>query len=95
MAHDTTKLVSAFQSSGLTQKAFCADRGIAVSALQYHLSKTRKSTPAANNDCTNRASGHFVPVHVEQTQGTERTVIIIHGEIGAEEITHLLRSVVG
>lgn len=95
MAHKTAELVSAFEASGLSQEEFCADRGIAVSALQYHLGKVRRRKVVARGDAARTDSGRFVPLRVGEGNSRDRTVVLIHGDIGTAEITHLLRAVAG
>jgi len=90
MAQDTAKLVSAFKASGLTQKAFCAQRGIAVSVLQYHL---RKERTAVENREEHSGTGRFIPLHLNTGGLSQRTVVVLHGGFGTEEIAAVVRSV--
>jgi len=89
MAHDTNELVRAFQSSKMTRKDFCLRRGIAVSALQYHLKKYRneKKQPAGN------APGQFLPLPVQRPDSSLLSVIIIRGEFTARQLGDLLAAV--
>lgn len=95
MAHNTRELVSAFRASGLTQKAFCVQRGIACSALQYHLSKLRRQSLEDDAESCSSANGSFIPLHAHSSPSSCRTIVVMHGQIAASEIAQLLRAMVG
>lgn len=92
MAQNTEKLVSAYKSSGLTQREFCKNRGIAVSSLQYHLLKSKKNSTKN----VNISKGTFLPVSISRestkVNSLDRTVILIHGNIQIPEISQLLQT---
>jgi hypothetical protein len=94
MAHNTHELVSAFRASGLTQKEFCAQRGIATSALQYHITKIRKQSLEDDSESSHSPNGCFIPLHTPGSPSTFRTVVVMHGQIGASEIAQLVQAMV-
>ncbi|MBD3315983.1 MAG: hypothetical protein GF344_09365 [Chitinivibrionales bacterium] len=94
MAHNTDELISAYKASGLTQKAFCADRGINCSTLQYHLEKRRKNNvESQNKEVPGRQAGCFVPLRPVGEGAATRSFVLIQGAFGIEEIAELIRAV--
>ncbi|MGH2568287.1 MAG: IS66 family insertion sequence element accessory protein TnpA, partial [Bacteroidota bacterium] len=57
-------LIQNWQDSNLSQKEFCKDRGVALSAFQYWLGKVRRDATAVERD--GHATG-FVPVSIKGT----------------------------
>jgi len=95
MAQDTKQLVSQYRKSGLTRKQFCARKGISVSALQYHLGKERSGVAGGAEDwAPGSAPGHFVRVDVEDgsQRSRSRTVMVIRGDIGSDELCEFMRA---
>ena len=86
MTHDTTELVSAFQSSDMTQKEFCNRRGIAVSSLQYHLKKSRNE----KKQLPQLAAGQFVHLPITRSDISPVSVTIIRGEFTTRQLCDLL-----
>ena len=89
----TAKLVSSFKSSGLTQKEFCSKQKIALSTLQYHLSKSRKSV----SKDTKVTGGSFLPLRINQVPYPpatgSKTVLLLHGDIQTTAIAELFRTI--
>jgi hypothetical protein len=95
MAHDTQELVSAYKASGLTQKRFCVERGIAPSALQYHLAKVRRQSPESDAQGSSEMSnGCFIPLRTPSSSSATRTIVVVHGQIATSEIAELVQAVV-
>lgn len=93
MGHDTGALVAEFRSSGMTQKRFCAKKRIAVSALQYHLSKFRRHKREGAKKDPQKPIGQFIPLQLQQTSGEVATIVIVRGTFGRGELSELLRAV--
>jgi hypothetical protein len=95
MAQDTKQLVRQYRKSGLTRKQFCARKGISVSALQYHLGKERRVHVAGIGEAAAESTpGHFVRVDAGDgnRRSRSRTVMVIRGEFGREELCELMRA---
>jgi hypothetical protein len=96
MAYRKTKdLISSFRKSGLTQKGFCAKEGISLSALQYHLYKS-KSHSSLGKDQEEAPSGSFIPLRTPDSIRQSRTrIIIIDADMDRDEIKGILSGVIG
>jgi len=92
MAHDTASLVAEYQASGLTQKDFCRGKGIAVSALQYHLGKTRKHNEGTSEKTVSASTGRFIPVQLQETDKAITTVVVVRGPFADGELIELVRA---
>ena len=58
------QVVAEYQSSGMTQKAFCREHGVALSTLGYWLKRERESQDAAST---------FVQIQPAADEGTARS----------------------
>jgi hypothetical protein len=83
-----------YRESSETQKAFCRNRGIAVSTLQYWLTKSR-------NEAQGSAGNELVAVGVtERPESTgsirirvdEHITIEVDRPVGTERLTDILRA---
>lgn len=92
MAHVTATLVSEFQSSGLTQKRFCAKKKISVSTLRYHLAKSRRLGGHSEKDSP-ATPARFIPLQVRNTFGGETTILVVRGSFERGELAELLQAV--
>jgi hypothetical protein len=92
MSHNTAVLVAEYTASGLTQKAFCARKGIAVSALQYHLEKIRKREEGGEEDRAPASAGRFIPLRLSESGRMPTTVVMFRGHVGCGELAELVRA---
>jgi hypothetical protein len=83
MPHDTEQLIGDYRSSKLSQAAFCKEKSIPMSTLQYHLHKSKaKAQPQMKE---------FLPIlPAGSMQKIADTVIILHGNIRASQLAELI-----
>jgi hypothetical protein len=93
MIHETKALVGEYRSSGLTQKEFCSRKQIAVSALQYHLSKLKKRKGTNGDKSRSSCPGRFIPLQFGHTGSPATTVVIVRGSFDRGEVAELVRTV--
>jgi hypothetical protein len=86
MQRKTQEVVTAFQASKLTQKAFCEKNSIGMSTLQYHLKKTRRANLPKNNE--------FIPIVPKADHfSPNATIVIINGRFSISQISDLLQRI--
>ena len=61
--HEVEEILAAYRRSGLSQPAFCEDRGLALSTLAYWLSKDRRSRKRSASK-TRSVPSQLVPVRI-------------------------------
>ncbi len=84
MRHRTQDLVKRYQSSGLTQQAFCAKQAVPHSTLQYHLAIDRRA------QALRPAAPQFIPITAAPALESARTIVILRGHFKTAEILELL-----
>lgn len=86
MQRKTQEVVTAFQASKLTQKAFCEKNSIGMSTLQYHLKKNRRAYLPKNNE--------FIPIVPKAEKlSSDATIVIINGKLTMSQISDLLQRI--
>jgi hypothetical protein len=96
MRHRTEILVETFKRSGLTQKAFCGQHGIGLSALKYHLYKTKKLIKVARNSPLSQASFVTFDTTSVTKPGSKDSRIdltIIHGRFTASQVASIVNDI--
>jgi hypothetical protein len=82
----TGDLATRYRASGLTQKAFCDQDSVSISALRYHLYRKRKPAGAALQ------STSFVSLPVRSTSCLTGTVVVIRGTFEPTAIAELVNA---
>jgi hypothetical protein len=84
-----------FRDSGMTQKAFCKDRELPISTLQYWLGRERKRSISSNGT-------ELVPIATVSTTSPGRLLRVIVGDgvsieverpVGEAELATILRAI--
>lgn len=58
------EILAAYRRSGLSQSAFCEQRGVALSSLTYWLSKARRGKLRRRANGSRASAGQLVPVRL-------------------------------
>jgi hypothetical protein len=87
MSPKTRELIGRFQSSGLTQQAFCRKNSIPITTLQYHLAQHRKGQAHSP-----LMAPTFVPLNTSSAMYSQRPVVVMQGRFSVSELIHLLQS---
>jgi len=86
MRRKTQEVITAFQASKLTQKAFCEKNSIGMSTLQYHLKKNRKVNLPKKNE--------FIPIVPQANHfSSDATIVIISGKFSVSQLSDLLQRI--
>jgi hypothetical protein len=83
MQRKTQDVVTAYQASKLSQKAFCEKNSIGMSTLQYHLKKNRKASKPKTDE--------FIPIIPRPDYlSSDATIVIINGKFSVSQMSDLL-----
>jgi hypothetical protein len=86
MQRKTQEVITAFQASKLTQKAFCEKNSIGMSTLQYHLKKNRRANLPKKNE--------FIPIIPKAEHlASNATIVIINGKFSMSQISDLFQRI--
>jgi hypothetical protein len=95
MRKNNDGLVQAFRLSGLTQEAFCKERGVALERLRYHLYKKNRTKTATKSTQANRKIPAFISFKEKQPQYQSSVepsyFTIIHGSFTLKQLSLLLK----
>ena len=86
MSYETKNLVTRFKSSGLTQKEFCEKNSVALSTLQYHLTKLREQIRRPKASIPG-----FIPISMTQPSGSVSSIVLVRGNYTPIQIAEMIK----
>jgi hypothetical protein len=85
MPHNTEQLIREYRASKLSQKAFCKEKNIPLSTLQYHLQKSRSKAQTPSNE--------FIPILPGVLPKHPSTIIILRGDFSIPRVAELVYAI--
>ena len=85
MRQNTEQLISDYRTSKLSQKAFCKEKSIPLSTLQYHLQKSKNKVQ--------RPSNEFIPILPGVLPKHLSTIIILRGDFSISRVAELVHAI--